>query len=839
MDARTLLRKRFVATGQVQGVGFRPFIYRIAHEHALTGTVSNTSEGVVIEVQGTAPRISDFLTMFHAQLPPLAVLTHLSTQDVPVRHNEDDFRIVHSTGSGAHAVLISPDTALCDQCRADMQDSANRRFNYPFTNCTNCGPRYTITHSIPYDRATTSMACFDMCADCLAEYENPLDRRFHAQPNACPACGPRLWFMETQAAQDDIRTHHNDDTDAALHAAAKALHRGQVVAVKGLGGFHICCDAMQSASIARIREKKCRPHKALAVMVPDIATAHRVAHITHKEQALLLSAEKPIVLCARREGVLPHDIAPDTDTVGVMLAYTPLHIALFHVYSETCDNNTLPALVMTSGNAGGDPICLGNREAVRRLSPFVDAFLLHDRDILVRTDDSVCALHTHGQREHEREQEQKQQHEQHAKKQEHAHPVFYRRARGYVPRPVNIPVRHSVHGVQRRAPVVLGMGAQLKSTLCLTRQSDTDTQAAAFLSQHVGTLHNMETFSFYQEVLAHLEMLLQVRPNMIVHDLHPDFLSTHAAKELACERGIPCHALQHHFAHGYSVLSENTHTDKALVLALDGTGLGDDGTLWGGELLLIHMEAGVQRRIGRLSPFVMPGGEKAIHEPWRLAVALALSSPTPVDAVSNTLMDTLGVSDFALRAVTEMIERRVNCIETSSAGRLFDALSAALGICGHISYEGQAAIRLESVQNALAATTGDKHKLSSQMSSHMEFYNLFPKKVGALWELSSPVLFHASLVVAEQYDVAHAAQFFHKELARGFAAMTAHAAQEHNVRTVALTGGVMHNKTIHRHLTHMLHAHDLRVLTHKNVPVGDGGIALGQCAWGLWQNAEF
>ncbi len=802
MDTKTLFRKKLVARGQVQGVGFRPFIYRLANTHALTGMVSNTSDGVVVELQGAQSHINAFLENFHTQLPPLAVVTHLHVIDLPIKDGEDQFHILNSTGKGAHTVLISPDTALCNECHADMEDVSNVRYNYPFTNCTNCGPRYTITHTIPYDRKTTSMACFHMCQHCRTEYENPFDRRFHAQPNACPACGPRLWFTNPSSKL-------NIDKDKALHATADALHNGHILAIKGLGGFHICCDATNNTSIKRIREKKCRPHKALAVMVPDINTAHRIAHIHPAEQNLLTSAEKPIVICTRRHNTLPHNISPDTHTIGIMLPYTPLHVALFRIYAKYCHKDALQALVMTSGNAGGAPICLGNREAIEKLSPFVDAFLLHDRDILVRTDDSVCALHTHNDTKNTAQQ--------------HTHTLIYRRARGYVPRPVSIPLPHT----HKHAPVVLGVGAELKSTLCLTRQENT--HASAFLSQHIGTLQNMETFNFYKEVLAHMEMLLQVQPDIIVHDMHPDFLSTQLATELAKERNIPCLALQHHFAHGYSVLAEHKHTDKALVLALDGTGLGDDGTIWGGELLLLHLAKPSQRRIGRLSPFLMPGGEKAIAEPWRLAAAFATKPTTDVNTTLindiHSQLRTLNVNDFAQQAVKEMVQRRVNCIETSSAGRLFDAVAAGLGICGHISYEGQAAIRLETAQNTLH---------TSNITQKMPPTPL-PKKKGDLWELSSPELFYSSLKLAKKHSVAHAAHFFHTALAQGFARMTAQAAQEHNVHTVALTGGVMHNKTLYHLITKALAKEKFDILTHQHTPTSDGAISLGQSAWGLWQ----
>ncbi len=781
----TQKRWHILVSGQVQGVGFRPFVYRLAHERALTGFVSNTSEGVPIEVQGNLANLESFVQALQYELPPLAKLTSCIVTKLAPIADEADFRILLSTDPSTHGhkVLISPDTSLCADCEAEMLDASNHRHLYAFTNCTNCGPRYTITHSIPYDRKSTSMACFALCATCQEEYDNPLDRRFHAQPNACPECGPSLHFVENaqQALNENAlrkasSNTNNASNDMALNQAAKALLDGKIVAIKGLGGFHLACTALDADRIAQLRLRKNRPHKPFAIMLKDVHTAKLFAYISPKEESLLTGVEKPIVLCKRKAG-LAQNLAPDSESIGIMLAYTPLHRALFAHLDALTDGLPMP-LVMTSGNAGGEPICLGNREALTRLEPLADVFLLHNRDILVRTDDSVCAVHTVND-----EQEPEQT-------------VFYRRARGYVPRPVHVP-SWSADGV------VLGVGAELKSTLCLTRGQD------AFVSQHIGNLQNIENLQFFQEVLAHMQMLLQVKPDVIVHDTHPDFLSTQLAKEYAQELNIPCYALQHHFAHAYAVLAEHDHAAPCLALSLDGTGLGDDGTIWGGELLYLNPQQNEHKRIGRLAPFALPGGEKAIQEPWRIAMALA----------QGTEFEDVLCAQFAQSSIVlEMINKKINCPATSSAGRLFDAVSAGLGLCHTISYEGQAAIRLESAQKNV---------------HHCENILQFdPIKKADLWEISSQDLFVHSLMVARQKTMPEAAFAFHEALSSSLVQMVVKASEEYDIKHIALSGGVMQNASLHAMLWQKLRAVGFTMLTHKAVPPGDGGLSLGQAYFG-------
>ena len=725
--------------GQVQGVGFRPFVYRLAVEEGLAGQVGNTSEGVCIELQGPVVAVERFLRRLPAELPPLARLTRLERTDLPVDKalRGAAFRIVQSTGRSGHSVLISPDVGICADCLREMRDPADARYGYAFTNCTNCGPRYTITRSIPYDRATTSMACFPLCPRCAAEYADPLDRRFHAQPVACPVCGPRLWLVRREEAERSAPpARENTQADGAIAGSVAVLREGGILALKGLGGFQLACDARRDEAVARLRQRKSRPHKALAVMLPDLDAARACCLLSPEHEALLSSPEKPIVLCPLRRtaggDVLSPLLAPDTDSLGIMLPYTPLHVALFDALAR--GTSLPPALVMTSANPRGEPLCLGNREALARLRDEADAFLLHDRDILVRVDDSVTALFPGAQAGE-------------------AAPFFHRRARGYVPRPVPLAFADA------QAPTVCGTGAQLKATFCLTRGN------AAFVSQHIGDLENLPTARFYEEASAHLERLLEVRPELLVCDLHPDLLSSRWARERASTEGMPLLRLQHHAAHAAAVLAEHGHLDGALALCLDGTGLGTDGSIWGGELLFMELGELRWRRWGQLSPFALPGGEAAIREPWRLALALreALGQadlpaswteterpPVEVWGADTMLTAACGTARQQAPFLREMLRRGVNCPLTSSCGRLFDAVSAELGLCLVTSYEGQAAIRLETLARRL-----DARPLEAEDAAP-EALLRSPQAEGATWQLDASALFAAVQRDAGRYGAATA-----------------------------------------------------------------------------------
>ena len=809
MDMKQTVRRAFVASGQVQGVGFRPFVYRLAREGGLTGTVGNTSDGVRMEVQGPPAEVERFGRRLRAELPPLARLVGLSEEELAFLPGETAFVIVPSHGHAGHSVLVSPDMGICPDCLADMRDPANRRYGYPFTNCTNCGPRYTITRAIPYDRAATTMSCFPLCPDCAAEYGNPADRRFHAQPIACPVCGPRLWFVDRHTRQGGDTGPTADNRREALARAGQVLLDGGVLALKGLGGFQLACDARAAAAVQELRRRKNRPHKPLALMVGDLATARALCELTPEHEALLQSPEKPIVLCPRRAvptgetDPLPPEVAPDTRNVGLMLPYTPLHAALFDRLAPRAP--LPPALVMTSANPHGEPLCLGNREALARLDHLADAWLLHDRDILVRVDDSVLGV---APRPPRALQPESGSGKADAATAPHAvDPFFYRRARGYVPRPVFLPPFGE--GGEEGDPTVLGAGAELKGTICLTRGHE------AFMGLHIGDLENPATLGFYEEVATHLESLLEVRPKAIVCDLHPDFLSTRYAEARAAREGLPLWRLQHHAAHAASVLAENNCYEPALALCLDGTGLGDDGTIWGGEL--IHMDLGRAdwSRLGRLAPFALPGGEAAIREPWRIALALRIQAgedagSAPWDAEYA----------MAATAVREMLARGLNCPLTSSCGRLFDAVAAQLGLCLATSYEGQAAIRLEAAADEAALREGAAWPLP------------LVERNGLL-ELDSMALFRRVLQAqAAGEPVGRVAARFHLSLAHALAGMAATAARKTGTRRVGLSGGAMQNALLARLLPQALAEHGLDPLTHHELPPGDGGLSLGQAVWG-------
>ena len=808
-------RHIYIVTGQVQGVGFRPFIYREAATLGLTGVVGNTPEGVRIEVQGEESALALFAA-FPDRVPPLARIASLHREDASPVAGEKSFRIELSrTGDHhGHKVLVSPDMAPCEDCLADMADPANRRFGYAFTNCTNCGPRYTITRSIPYDRPVTSMACFPMCPPCAEEYHNPADRRFHAQPNACPDCGPVLWLeagSEVTVPVDAFTLlpdmHNKPGTSyekkkkryglpdqvimgkASVLFLLAALRKGYIAAVRGLGGFHLVCDARNAEAVATLRRRKSRPHKALAVMTADLNSAGRFAFIGKDAEQKLLSPRRPIVICPRKTtgpDALPDILAPDTASIGLMLPSTPLHHLLFHPeWAGGRSEDALPALVMTSGNPHGAPLCLGNREARERLDHMADLFLFHDRDILVRVDDSV--LFPAGEE---------------GMPAPKAPPLMVRRARGFVPEPLLLPERPALSS----ADSVFAAGAELKHTFCLTRGAE------AFLSQHTGDVSRPENLAFFEETLQHLLGLLEVEPRLVVRDLHPDYLSSRLADDFAHERGLPQLQLQHHVAHVCAVMAEHRIATPVLGLALDGSGLGDDGTVWGGEMLLV--QPGAWQRIGRFSPFALPGGEAAIRSPWRTAQALWREAEL-ADGKQPWLAGCAERKHTAL-LVDEMLQRNIRCPRTSSCGRLFDAVSALCGLCFDITYEGQAAIRLEEAQDR----------------TEQGAYDLPVREKSGLLEADIHALFREA--AGDTASPARLARRFHRGLALGLARWARAAADSTGVTAVALCGGVFNNRTLLAELPEELHRLGLSPLLPSKVPTGDGSIALGQALWGDW-----
>lgn len=623
-------RLRLRVRGQVQGVGFRPFLHGLAHCLALTGWVLNDGAGVLAEVQGDA--LERFLAALAEDAPPLARIDAIESEAIPTQPDETGFAILASQ-RGAVTTGVAPDAAVCPACLAELFDPADRRYRYPFLNCTHCGPRFTITRALPYDRPQTAMAGFSLCPDCAAEYADPADRRFHAQPTACPACGPRL-------------SH-------SIAEVLAALRGGRIVAIKGLGGFHLACDAFDAAAVERLRARKQRNGKPFALMVANVASAERFVEMGAAERALLEGVARPVVLLRRRDGApsLPDSIAPGLAWLGVMLPYTPIHHLLFHEAAGRPDGTAWlerpqdVALVMTSANPGGEPLAIGNDEARQRLAGIADLIVDHDRDILIRADDSVMRVVAGA-------------------------PAFLRRGRGHVPAPIRLP---------RSGPPVLAVGGHQKTTVCLTRGNE------AFLSQHIGDLDNAATLEFLEESVAHLRRILAVEPVAVAHDLHPDFQSTRFAESL----GLPTLPVQHHHAHIAAVLAEQGEGGPALGLALDGFGLGADGGSWGGEMLLV--EGAGFTRLGHLAPLAQPGGDVAARQPWRMAAAALARMGRGAEIAGR--FAACGPAD----GVRRMIEAGVNAPPTSSCGRWFDAACGLLGVRAVAGFEGEAPMALESL----------------------------------------------------------------------------------------------------------------------------------------------
>jgi hydrogenase maturation protein HypF len=754
---------RATVAGIVQGVGFRPYVYRLAMECELTGSVRNTGAGVILELYGD--RAEEFLRRLPLEAPPLVLITDIGveacTADPP-----SDFTIQRSKDGAATTALIPADVALCDDCRRELLDPTDRRYRYPFINCTNCGPRYTITATIPYDRPQTSMRSFPMCTLCLREYEDPGDRRFHAQPNACPECGPWLQFRTAEASASTIQG------DEAFAAAVQLLRIGGILAVRGLGGYHLAVDATNNSAVMELRTRKRRFEKPLAVMLRDHAEANRHCVISASEAAALDAPQHPIVIVRTRSD---HGIAPavslDNPTIGVMLPYTPLHVLL---------TDELPALVMSSANISEEPICIGVDEAEARLAGIADGFLHHNRDILQRCDDSVLRVIDGEAR-------------------------LVRRARGYVPRPVLL---------RDAGPPVLAVGAELKNTLCLA------SGRAAILSQHIGDLENLEALRFFEEALVHLLRVFDVKPDAIAHDLHPDYLGSQWAQhpftpELR-ERftGMPRIAVQHHHAHFASCLAENDHTGQAIGVILDGTGYGTDGSSWGGEFLVGDIRE--FRRAAHLTPLPMPGGDAAVREPWRMAWSAM------IEAGLDPERDFPGFSqrrhESEREAVRYALSAQVNTPMTTGCGRLFDAIASLIGIADTVSFEAQAAIALE---HAAGRETLEPYESDIVKAA-------FP---GMPIQLSFlPAIREIVQDVRTNVSVASISRRFHTTMIAGCVATVQVLAEENQCSSVALSGGVFQNAILFEGLSEALRDASFTVLTHRQVPANDGGISLGQAA---------
>jgi hydrogenase maturation protein HypF len=729
---------RIEIRGTVQGVGFRPWVYRVAHEIGVGGRVRNHAQGVTVEAFGGASALDLLLARLREPPPPARVRT-IETEAIPAEATRD-FVIEHSAVGGARALSIPPDLATCPACEREIFDPGDRRFHYPFTNCTSCGPRFTIATGVPYDRPATTMAPFAMCPACQREYDDPHDRRFHAQPNACPVCGPQLQLCSREGVP--IATAEPILDTASLLAA------GEIVAIKGLGGFHLACDATSAAVVAKLRLRKHRDEKPFAVMVGTLAAARALAILSAEEEALLTAPERPIVLVTRKVGAgLAAEVAPDTDVIGLMLPYTPLHHLLLRAAGRP--------LVMTSANPSDEPICADNAEAFARLHTICDALLVHDRAIATRCDDSVARVIE-------------------------GRPSLLRRSRGYVPRPV------------------LAVGAQLKNTFCIAVGDQ------AYLGPHVGDLDNVASLAFFEEAVARMEAILEVHPQVIAHDLHPGYLSTQYAHARPEELHVP---VQHHHAHVAAAMAEHGLAGPVIGVAYDGTGWGTDGTAWGGEILLARADD--FQRIATFRPIPLAGGDLAIRQPWRIALALvddAFDGEAPIAALPLFASAPAAAIDI----VRAMVRNHVNAPFARGIGRYFDAIGA-LGLGrAHATYEGQVAVAWN-----LAAAPGDHgaypFAITRDLVPEIDLRPMVRRVVEELVDGVAPAVvsarFHATLVAATADRIR--------------AAVAAHGALP-----VVLTGGAFQNPRLAEGV--LAAASDLDVRLHHEVPPGDGGIALGQ-----------
>ncbi len=764
-------------TGVVQGVGFRPFVYNLARSLGVRGWVRNTSEGVFCLAEGEQETLDEFVRRIRDDAPPMAVVEAVFAEEVdPEGH--DEFAIASSAAAPDAMTLVSPDIATCAACEAELGDPEDRRYRYPFINCTNCGPRFTIIGDVPYDRPMTSMRDFPMCPECAAEYADPADRRFHAQPDACFVCGPRLYLntpdvpaewqwapdRETTPRPHRDREAERERSDAILARTAELLRDGAVVAVKGLGGFQLACDATNEAAVATLRERKRRWGKPLAVMVPSVDAARAFCHVSDAEEALLAGAQRPIVLLRLRErhATLAPSVAPGLAELGVMLPYTPLHRLLLEAAGRP--------LVMTSGNLSEEPIAMENAEAIDRLAAIADAFLLHDRGILSRYDDSVTRIVAGTEA-----------------------PV--RRARGFAPFPLRLPFVSDIH--------ILAAGPEQKNTFTLVRDD------YAFVSQHIGDMENAETLEHFETTRALYERLFRVRPELVAYDLHPEYLST----KLALDLGLPTVGVQHHHAHIASVTAEHGVAETVIGVAFDGTGYGTDGHIWGGEVLLGDWTS--FERFAHLAELPLPGGAAAIRRPARMALGALEATGLLEHPGAAPLRSRLAEGEEStLRA---MIAQGINTPPTSSAGRLFDAVAALAGVRDDALYEGQAAIELEALADPMA-----------------EGAYAFGYTEGAPGVIeSAPVLEAVLDDIAAGVPVSVISARFHRAVGAAIVDACTRARERTGVRNVALAGGVFMNRLVCEGAVRGLAETDMRPLTHIRLPANDGGVSFGQAviAW--------
>lgn len=741
--------------GIVQGVGFRPFIFNLAESLGLAGTVKNTSGGVEIELDGPQENLDRFLTRLRSELPPLARIDFLESK-ATTPHGYANFAILQSSPAPGDFLPVPPDIAICADCRLELFSPSDRRFRYPFINCTNCGPRFSIIHALPYDRPLTTMAGFPMCKDCAGEYHDPRNRRFHAQPVACPSCGPNIWLEA-----DHKRLASGEDT---ILQARRMLSAGKILAIKGLGGFHLACDATNVRAVETLRSNKKRSDKPFAIMAFGLDQARRHCLIDPDSQSLLLSRQAPIVLLPRLSiSTVAEAVAPAQDTLGLMLAYTPLHLLLLEPAPDFPE-----ILVMTSGNLSEEPIAYRDDDALERLTPLADAFLLHNRPIHIRVDDSVAAS-------------------------VRGSSYFFRRSRGYAPDPLSLPFD---------APPLLAAGAELKNTFCLARDR------YAFLSHHIGDLENYETLQSFEEGISHFERLFRVRPQALACDLHPDYLATRYANERSRTENLPLMHIQHHHAHLAACLVDHQYIpgEPVIGLSYDGTGMGTDGAVWGGEIL-IGSYTDYRRRF-HLAYTPLPGGDLAVRTPARMALShlwqAEIEWEPDLPPVQYLCADERSI-------VNAQIERKINSPMTSSMGRLFDAVASLIGLRHKVTYEGQAAVELEAF-----ADPKEKHTYPVEIKEDQIFAGPLLLALIADWRagISLPIL----------------AARFHNSIAQLSLEACRRIRSEGGPATVALSGGVWQNRFLLNRTLDILEADGFKVLIHHRLPTNDACIAVGQAA---------
>jgi len=784
--------------GIVQGVGFRPFIYNLAIKHNLKGSVLNNSSGVQIEAYGTEEEIEAFILQIKNKPPELSVITSLKTAYIENKTTTaTNFTIKESVIQDKKNTIISPDIACCKECSNEKNDKNNRRYYYPFINCTNCGPRYTIISDIPYDRKFTSMKDFPMCDDCKAEYEDPSNRRFHAQPNACFLCGPQLYLSinkgdiifdarsYTGKSNKEIIESRRETTKKIITKTIEFLKEGKIIAIKGLGGFHLAVDARNEQAVTNLRERKHRYEKPLALMSYNLKKIKEYATITPDDEYTLDSVQKPITLLKKndKQGLIAPSVAPNSDTFGVMLPYTPFYEMLLE--------KDFIALVMTSGNISDEPICTSNENAFEKLSDIADYFLLHNRDIYFRCDDSVVKNIAIDKPENFLQTNKNENSKSYLNT--YTKRIHIRRSRGYVPTPIFI---------SKELPPILALGAELKNSIAFIRNNQ------VFLSQHIGDLENVETLEYFANSIDHLKNILQIEPEAIAYDLHPDYLNSRWLLEHY--EDIEHIVVQHHHAHIVSCMAENFIDHKVIGLAMDGTGLGTDGLIWGGEILISDLTS--FERYSHFSYMPLPGSEWAIREPWRIAVGYLYK--TFCEDFFNLDIPFLNtIEENKKRAIVSMVDRKINSPLTSSLGRLFDAVSAILLVREYTSYEGQAATELETIVYNAKKTEPEIYNVTINENNHINTESIIKAIVNDIQNgVSSNIISYK----------------FHLSLVNLFTKISIQIRNKKNISSVALSGGCFQNSFLMEHLVKQLKENSFDVITHRLVPCNDGGISLGQ-----------